>query len=818
MSAKKWKFYYKKNEYPFLSESIVDTIILWVTIGLFWLSFFDVIKNIHASFTESSDTSYIVVIMWLFLLWLFYEVIAPRVGERKKAIKWLVPVGNILIFLGYYQLNSDTLFTGALAIIDTYLKDYNAYYNANYSVGGGDYSNRATTFLFVVNVVWFVLWNLAYILKKKWILMAFPLLSIGLALSVGVSPSETGVYLFFIGALLMVTCGVKEKAYEVVHATNAQKEQFLWQRMFAKGIIVCLLLLSLLLSNVVYKNEMSGMVARKQELLDFQKELFSKEFSFDILSYLDVQFDKEVLTNEAPVYTGAHVLTVTTSHVPYGHMYLKGYIGNVYKDSVWTGDYSSFNEACRKNDESKEDVAADLLNRAFDTLPIYMMCEAMEFSVVNEKSVGNVAYVPYFTMYDSLDDDYSLNGDFVVEKRISDGEVRGICFNFEGPNNSATLGFDYLMMAWNNDSEFSWYDELAKKEYTKIPEEFERLFNDMQLERIAEGADDRLKIAKAVRNYFYENMTYSLELDELPAGTDPVEYLLTTSNEGYCMHFASAGTLMLRYLGVPARYVSGYVVQRNLFNSSWGEYVAKVTDYNAHAWVEIYIEQLGWIPIEMTPGYERYVSELPTQQNRVPESEEPPSESVESESEELPSESEEIPSESEEVTSEGEKEEFNPLPKESEVTIGEGNDSSKGDSDAGTGIRIALKGLFAVLIATVLGCIIYAGYKHWCLHYNLIIETAVKKKHTRRAVKKMHRRLYGYIRIRKLRLKGMRDKEFEALLIENFKEVPKDDWRYYMEIAKKMHFSEEDISEDEMLHCYWCYMAASEEFFKKEEC
>ena len=56
--------------------------------------------------------------------------------------------------------------------------------------------------------------------------------------------------------------------------TYAQKEQFLWQRMFAKGIIVCLLLLSLLLSNVVYKNEMSGMVARKQELLDFQKELF----------------------------------------------------------------------------------------------------------------------------------------------------------------------------------------------------------------------------------------------------------------------------------------------------------------------------------------------------------------------------------------------------------------------------------------------------------------------------------------------------------------------------------------------------------------
>ena len=62
------------------------------------------------------------------------------------------------------------------------------------------------------------------------------------------------------------------------------------------------------------------------------------------------------------------------------------------------------------------------------------------------------------------------------------------------------------------------------------------------------------------------------------------------------MHFASAGTLLLRALGVPARYVSGYIA-----DVTAGETV-DVPDQNAHAWVEIYLRGYGWYPVEMTPG------------------------------------------------------------------------------------------------------------------------------------------------------------------------------------------------------------------------
>ena len=66
---------------------------------------------------------------------------------------------------------------------------------------------------------------------------------------------------------------------------------------------------------------------------------------------------------------------------------------------------------------------------------------------------------------------------------------------------------------------------------------------------------------------------------------------------GFCVHFATAGTLLLRMQGVPARYVSGYVADLD------GRGRGTVMDSDAHAWVEIYLDGYGWYPVEMTPGY-----------------------------------------------------------------------------------------------------------------------------------------------------------------------------------------------------------------------
>lgn len=98
---------------------------------------------------------------------------------------------------------------------------------------------------------------------------------------------------------------------------------------------------------------------------------------------------------------------------------------------------------------------------------------------------------------------------------------------------------------------------------------------------------------------------YNLDADALPEGEDFIEYFLYESKEGYSMHFAAAATMMFRMLGVPARYVVGYVAPKEVFTADEnGTYTAILEDDNAHAWTEIYQPFLGWIPVEVTPGME----------------------------------------------------------------------------------------------------------------------------------------------------------------------------------------------------------------------
>ena len=82
----------------------------------------------------------------------------------------------------------------------------------------------------------------------------------------------------------------------------------------------------------------------------------------------------------------------------------------------------------------------------------------------------------------------------------------------------------------------------------------------------------------------------------MPSGKDFATWFLNESDTGYCVHFATAGTLMLRALGIPARYVTGY------YATAYANQTVTVTTDNAHAWVEYYSDTAGWIPLECTPS------------------------------------------------------------------------------------------------------------------------------------------------------------------------------------------------------------------------
>lgn len=108
-----------------------------------------------------------------------------------------------------------------------------------------------------------------------------------------------------------------------------------------------------------------------------------------------------------------------------------------------------------------------------------------------------------------------------------------------------------------------------------------------------------------IRKLFDEEFTYNLEQEKAPAGKDELAYFMDESRSGNDMHFATAAALMFRKAGIPARYAEGYYISPDyiMLYTEMSDVTIDVTDSMSHSWVEIYIDELGWFPVEVVPGY-----------------------------------------------------------------------------------------------------------------------------------------------------------------------------------------------------------------------
>lgn len=104
--------------------------------------------------------------------------------------------------------------------------------------------------------------------------------------------------------------------------------------------------------------------------------------------------------------------------------------------------------------------------------------------------------------------------------------------------------------------------------------------------------------AQAIAGYVRQAATYDKNTDPMRSGAgDFAMWFLREGETGYCVHFATASVVLLRAAGIPARYVSGYMLPARA-----GE-TQVVTGENAHAWAEYYVPGLDtWVILEATPS------------------------------------------------------------------------------------------------------------------------------------------------------------------------------------------------------------------------
>ena len=133
--------------------------------------------------------------------------------------------------------------------------------------------------------------------------------------------------------------------------------------------------------------------------------------------------------------------------------------------------------------------------------------------------------------------------------------------------------------------------------YLDLPADTRRWATEL-LSEITNGSETEGEKISRIQSYIRDSAVYDLSTARMDSRyTDFAKWFLEESETGYCVHFATAATLLLRAAGIPARYVEGYMV-----SCSPGTDVV-VSNREAHAWAEYYDSGSGaWRVLEATPG------------------------------------------------------------------------------------------------------------------------------------------------------------------------------------------------------------------------
>ncbi|SIT05928.1 transglutaminase family protein [Alicyclobacillus vulcanalis] len=151
---------------------------------------------------------------------------------------------------------------------------------------------------------------------------------------------------------------------------------------------------------------------------------------------------------------------------------------------------------------------------------------------------------------------------------------------------------------------------------TQLPAELPARVRQLALQIVsARHAATEYGMVSAIIAYLAGHERYDVSNIPAPApGQDYVAQFLFETHRGYCDNFASAAAVMLRALGVPARFVTGFAVGPEN-EVAPDTYV--VSEADAHAWIEVYFPGFGWVPFDATPGFRMTFAAAPVKPSPI---------------------------------------------------------------------------------------------------------------------------------------------------------------------------------------------------------
>jgi hypothetical protein len=141
------------------------------------------------------------------------------------------------------------------------------------------------------------------------------------------------------------------------------------------------------------------------------------------------------------------------------------------------------------------------------------------------------------------------------------------------------------------------YSQRVRDRYLQLPPLDPRIAELAQ--RLTRDVPTAYDKATVIETYLKTRFGYTLDLPTFTPA-DPLAHVLFERRKGHCEYFASAMTVMLRTLGIPARLVNGFLPGE--YNDVGEDYIVRGSD--AHSWVEVYFGEYGWVPFDPTPPAE----------------------------------------------------------------------------------------------------------------------------------------------------------------------------------------------------------------------
>jgi transglutaminase-like putative cysteine protease len=140
--------------------------------------------------------------------------------------------------------------------------------------------------------------------------------------------------------------------------------------------------------------------------------------------------------------------------------------------------------------------------------------------------------------------------------------------------------------------------------YLQLPVTLPQRVRDLAI-KITSGQNNQYDKAKAIEEYFQTNgFVYDQKNVAIPKkNEDYVDQFLFETKKGYCDNFSTSMVALLRSIGIPSRWVKGFSAGDYLDTVDDNYKMYKVTNNNAHSWVEVFFPNVGWVPFEPTIGF-----------------------------------------------------------------------------------------------------------------------------------------------------------------------------------------------------------------------